>query len=211
MLGFRGGLGFGGIEEFGEGFGEFLVEGVVSADIDAGDISGTVDDEGVGDAGDAVLASDLAIGVNRNGDVEFEPFEGGGDLFGCFFKVDGDEFDTLIAEFGGDGLDLGEGCAAGAAPTGPEIDEEDFSPAGIELEVRAVEELEVEVGGGFSDEWRGTSGATLGFFAFGGGERFGGGAEFPLLVGESGGGVFDGFTEEQLRDVGEVCGAGAEG
>jgi hypothetical protein len=111
-----------------------------SAVEDAGSFAGTVEEEKGGDGGD--VAEGQAGGRIRDGPVEIgaEGADGGADLvFGGFDGQgkDGEVVAVLALEF----AEPFEGGAAGRAPGGPELDENDATG-----EILAIEELAGEIG-----------------------------------------------------------------
>lgn len=124
------------------------------AGVDFGDYSVGVDEEGArgtDEAVDAVGAEDAAIEVHGDGEVDAEVV--GESLGGAagFFDVDADDEQSGVGVFVL-GADQGRDFAsAGAAPGGPEVDDERSAAQVGEAEASAGERFELEVGGERAD------------------------------------------------------------
>ena len=130
---------------------------------------------------------------------------------GRLLEVDGDELHVLLGELAGDLLDLRHGLDAGAAPGGPEVEDDDLALALGQVELLPVQEVELEVGGRLADQRRlGPRGAAAGRSAVGRQGRLGGVLELPLPVGELRGRLLDAAADQELVDLADADAAGAE-
>ena len=155
----RDGLGGSG---FGDEFFELAFDVVAGAEHLGGEDAVGVDGEVVGDGVDAEEVAETVAGV-----AELDPVHVvfGDEVFPFGFvgvPTDADDDEGLTSELFGDLLDVGELFVAGAAPGGPEVDEDDAAAHGVQAKFCSVEGYYGEGGGHLVGGELGVCGEVLG-------------------------------------------------
>src|SRR5260370_840705 len=123
----------------GDQFFEFACDVVAGAEDLGGEDAVGVDGEVVGDGLDTEALAEFVVGVAVLGPGHLVLVDEVLPLGLVGVPADADDDQGLSGELSGDLLDLGELFFAGAAPGGPEVDEDDAAAHGVKVEAGAVE------------------------------------------------------------------------
>ena len=139
--------------------------------------------------------------------LQLVPLEHGRDLLGLFLQVDGDELHAPVAELAGDLLDLRHRLQAGAAPGGPEVEDDHLALVLGEAETWTRPAARARSRGPACRPGptrfpaaRPPAMAAVGLR----GLRLGGVLQLPLLVGQLGRRLLDAAADQELVDFSEV-------